>query len=238
MEPELTHAEIEELLGAYALDALDDDERDAVEGHLPGCPRCRAEVADHREVAAMISHVGAPAPPGVWDRIVAELDDAPPPLRLAPVTTIGEGERQSRRRTWFTPLAAAAAVVAIVVASVALGRTIGSGDSTGNELVVEPTTFKLASTDGTVVVEAALLPDGRGYIEADALPALSRFQTYQLWAVMDDATISVGILGPDPHRTDFTVAGKPNALAITAEKAGGVVSSEHQPIVVGRPVSS
>ena len=38
--PELTHSEIEELLGAYALDALEPEEKAQVEGHLRECIRC------------------------------------------------------------------------------------------------------------------------------------------------------------------------------------------------------
>ena len=78
----LTHDEIQELLGAYALDAVDDEERDVVELHLRECPRCRAEVAEHREVAALLAHGGTAAPDGVWDRIVAALDDTAPRMRI------------------------------------------------------------------------------------------------------------------------------------------------------------
>ncbi|MER3453386.1 MAG: anti-sigma factor, partial [Acidimicrobiia bacterium] len=66
MERELSHREIDELLGAYALDAVEPDERAAVEAHLRTCSRCWAEVADHREVAAYLAHSGGPAPEGVW----------------------------------------------------------------------------------------------------------------------------------------------------------------------------
>ena len=57
--------EYSELLGAYALDAVDPDERDRIELHLTECPRCRAEVADHREVAAFLAQPGGSAPDGV-----------------------------------------------------------------------------------------------------------------------------------------------------------------------------
>jgi len=77
-----THEEIQELLGAYALDAVDGEEFEAVEVHLRTCPQCRAEVADHREVASLIGHGGAPAPEGVWDKIVDAIEPAPPPMRL------------------------------------------------------------------------------------------------------------------------------------------------------------
>ncbi len=74
--------EIEELIGAYALDAVDDDERNAVEQHLAVCARCRAELVEHREVAALLAYEGAPAPSDVWDRIVVTLEEPPPAMRL------------------------------------------------------------------------------------------------------------------------------------------------------------
>jgi anti-sigma factor RsiW len=77
-----TYDEFSELLGAFALDAVDPAERERIELHLIECPRCRAEVTEHREVAALLSQSGAQAPDGVWDRIVAELSPAAPPMRL------------------------------------------------------------------------------------------------------------------------------------------------------------
>ena len=44
----LTHSEIEGLLAPFALDAVDVDEREAVEAHLADCLRCRVEVAEYR----------------------------------------------------------------------------------------------------------------------------------------------------------------------------------------------
>ena len=37
----MTHPDLHTLTGAYALDALDPDERDAFEAHLPDCDPCR-----------------------------------------------------------------------------------------------------------------------------------------------------------------------------------------------------
>ncbi|MCU1454635.1 MAG: hypothetical protein JWN46_2781 [Acidimicrobiales bacterium] len=92
MTIQLTHAEIEELLGAYALDAVDGDEAEAIELHLRDCPRCRAEVAEHREVAALLAHGGAAAPDGVWGRILDELEPAPPALRVTVTSETGRAE--------------------------------------------------------------------------------------------------------------------------------------------------
>ena len=48
--------EIEELLGAYALDAVNAEEATAVEVHLTTCPRCRAELDAYREMAAALGN--------------------------------------------------------------------------------------------------------------------------------------------------------------------------------------
>lgn len=79
---ELSVPELEELLGAYALDAVDADERALVDAHLLTCPRCRAELAGHLEVASWMAGGGSAAPDGLWDRIADSLDDHVPALRL------------------------------------------------------------------------------------------------------------------------------------------------------------
>ncbi|MGH9172505.1 MAG: zf-HC2 domain-containing protein [Acidimicrobiales bacterium] len=69
----MTHPEIEELLGAYALDAVSPEERDEIEAHLPECPRCQQEVTAHLQVTGMLGSLGGSAPVGLWDRIAGEL---------------------------------------------------------------------------------------------------------------------------------------------------------------------
>jgi len=84
------HTALQELLGAYALDAVEPDEAAAIERHLPTCPRCRNELSDHREVAALLGYAGAAAPRGVWDRIVASLEEPPPALDLSRMSTLAK----------------------------------------------------------------------------------------------------------------------------------------------------
>ncbi|MCU4184157.1 anti-sigma factor [Acidiferrimicrobium sp. IK] len=78
----VTHEDIQALLGAYALDAVAPDEAELVARHLEVCPRCRAEVQEHREVAGLLGYAGQEAPAGLWDRITASMQEAPPALRL------------------------------------------------------------------------------------------------------------------------------------------------------------
>ena len=56
-------ADIHSLVGAYAVDAVDDHERAAFEQHLAECPECRAEVSELRETAARLSLTTQVAPP-------------------------------------------------------------------------------------------------------------------------------------------------------------------------------
>jgi hypothetical protein len=141
MERLTEHQALQELLGAYALDAVDLDEAAAIERHLPTCPRCRSELADHREVAGLLGYGGSAAPVGLWDRIVAGLEEPPPALRLtpeppprpqrrpsgdraggaAPVVPIS---RRPRRKVDMRILMAVATAAAVVVAvlGIAVGR--------------------------------------------------------------------------------------------------------------------
>src|ERR1700737_5388485 len=62
---ELSRRELEELLGAYALDAVDDDEREQVEAYLARTPEARSLAAEYRETAALLAHGGTEAPAGL-----------------------------------------------------------------------------------------------------------------------------------------------------------------------------
>ena len=146
MRGEFSHQEIQELLGAFALDAVDDDERDVIEAHLAGCPRCRAEVEGHRETAALLAHSGERAPEGVWDRIAEALDEAPPALDLARIVPLQPGgsepappqadELAERRADKAVPRTislrlAAATMAAAAAVTLFLGVALGRNDDGG-----------------------------------------------------------------------------------------------------------
>ena len=126
--------DLDELLGAYALDAVSDEERRAVEEYLLVDPRARQEVAEHREVATLLAWSGTAAPEGLWDRIAAQLDEpAPAPMgRLAEVMSLDQarveqaagGSARPSRRRWMS--SAAAWAVASAAAAVAGAMIIRS----------------------------------------------------------------------------------------------------------------
>lgn len=240
-----THSEIEELLGAYALDAVDGDERRAVEDHLRDCPRCRAEVADHRETAAMLGNAGGDAPGGVWDRIAGALDEAPPELRLAPVVPIERGRRTvSARAAGAVAAVAAAVIVALGITVADQGRRIDEVTAASEQARTERAALEaftdpraervvLESTDGAAAGTVAVLPDGTGYLVHHDLPVLEEDRTYQLWALVDGGMVSAAVLGPDPSITEFRVQGPVDAFAVTREPAGGSEAPSGAPVVEG-----
>lgn len=243
MSCEPRHHEIEDLLGAYALDALDPEERLLVTSHLATCHACRAEVDCHQEVAALLAPPEAP-PDDVWAGIVNELEEAPPPLDLAPVTNLADRRRRSVRiLTALTTVAAAASAILgfrIVDQDRRLDRmqtAMAAGDLRGAALAAtaNPAAIKvdLRSPEGPAAAQAVLLPDGRGYLLADGLRGLAPDRTYQLWALVDGQRISAGTLGTQPKTAAFHASGKVSGFAVTEEQAGGVVASKNPPILIG-----
>ncbi|HEY1989598.1 MAG TPA: anti-sigma factor [Acidimicrobiales bacterium] len=136
--PEPTHDEIEELLGAYALDALEPEETAQVERHLRECVRCVIEVGQHHEVTGLLANSGgdasdelwhkiaqrldAPSEVPSWDRLAARLDPAVPnagPQLEAPSGAVIQLDQSRRRHRWMVRtaslVAAAAAVLAVVL---------------------------------------------------------------------------------------------------------------------------
>ena len=247
-----THDELAELTGVYALDALDGEELEAFEAHLPTCPRCRAEVAEHREVAALLAHAGATAPEGLWDRIASHLEAPPPALTLAPVgrSAPAPAPAVARPRVWSrvaTAALAAAAVVVIGVLGVQVNRlderveqqaAVMAQDGLMQEYLAardsdDAQRTELLSEDG-LDVEVVVAEDGRGFVNSAALPVLPEGRTYQLWGDTGEDIISLGVLGSDPSRIfTFTANERLVGLMITDEAAPGVVWSAQPPVVEG-----
>jgi anti-sigma factor RsiW len=236
---QLTPAELDELLGAYALDAVDDDERAQVEAWIARTPRARRNVDELRETASMLTSsfsADDDVPSDLWSRIESQLSEAPPPLRLAPVLEIDDEPRaqrgartaRSRRRTWFIGIAAAL-IVAIAVGigilevqrnsdqdarldQMAIDVQRSAMERAATSAAMEPgaRVAQLTSSTGTVMANVVTTLDGRGYVLVKDLPKLPEGQTYQLWALMPE--------GMTPTMVSVGVLGRePTASAFTTD---------------------
>ena len=254
----MSHDEASELLGAYALDAVDGEEFVEVEEHLAGCPRCQAELDGLREVAAALGNTVETPPEGLWSGIASRLPErdveaeAPP---MPPLDSEGRSpfrapapERRQRR-------GAVATVIGIAVAAAAVAAVLGIGlvradHKVGNlqSAAAHPPsaaalalkmpghrTVVLASSTGTALADFVVVPDGRGYLVSSTLPSLGAGRTYQLWGIVGSKAISLGLLGATPRQATFTMAGsvRPSRLSITAEPPGGAVAPTGSVVATG-----
>jgi|KBSSwiStaDraftv2_1062776.scaffolds.fasta_scaffold909833_2 anti-sigma-K factor RskA len=238
MDRQLSPEEIQDLLAAYAIDAVDDDERRQIDEYLAHDADARAEVNGFQQSASYLAHTGGPPPPGVWERLEAAIQESARPDAPAPPRLVPNARRARTPRRWQW-VAAAASVVAIVFGTLWLvdSGTDSSPDSTAAlaqaaEDAAGARTAKLTDAGGNVLASAVVLPDGTGYLTSD-LPALPAGRTYQLWGVDDRNTISLGVMGRSPKVVAFKAAGHPAAIAVTEERAGGVPVSANQPAAVG-----
>lgn len=215
------HRELQALLGAFALDAVDADEARQVELHIRDCPVCREEVAGYLEIAGMLP-------------LVLGHEEEEPVAEVIPMPTRGR---------WLS-VAAAVAIVALsaglVVQTTRLGdveRQLAAADLSALALAAEgvdgASTMVLADGAGHAVATVVLLPDGTGLLTIEGLPEVSEGRVYQLWGVMDDEVVSVGLAGAGPGTTTFTAdALRLQALVLTEEEAGGVAVSEADPLAI------
>jgi anti-sigma-K factor RskA len=227
--------DVHELTAAYALDALEEDERDRYEAHLAQCERCRVELAALGETAGALAYaVPAPAPPRalrarILEAAAAERENVVPlPVRRPWVM----------RATAAVAAVAACAAVGLGVWSVALSNSLDSersaraAEQRAMEIYLDPQAKRTAlrGRAGTVAVD----PTGQGVLVVRTLPAAPSGKVYEAWVIPP---------GSKPIRAGLFEGGKPmtmvrlgtmvpsgSVVAATVERDGGVSAPTAQPL--------
>jgi len=255
---ELTPAELHELLAAYALDAVDPEEREQLDAHLARVPRARREVDELREAAALLAFSDADrAPAELWGRIEHALGAEPPRLVL-PLAPGAERAPRRRGRGIGTRVAvaiaaasAAAAVVTAVVVDHEMSRQEERLDLVAASMAhddmrraaeaaaTDPRarTLRLDAASGRGSAMVVTMPGGDSFLMAHDIPRLAPGRTYQLWAVTGDATrptmVSAGVLGRTLDVAAFHAPEGARGFMVTAEPASGVVHTDATPLLEG-----
>ncbi len=219
----MTRDELLDLIPAYALGALDPDERASVEALLQTDAEAQLLFADYEQVAEwmVLSTPARRAPTRLQDDLKRRLATSPQPpaaRRIIPLWT----------------LAAAAAVFVVIVGALLLTRPAAptTPEQLFQQIAARPDALRIpiAAAEGIPASgELIASPDGtQAVIRVANLPTLTADQIYQLWLVDDSGVMSGGLLSfPDPQRENFIVLpiSKPiqdyAGFGVSLEPAGG-----------------
>ncbi|MCB0914613.1 MAG: anti-sigma factor [Actinobacteria bacterium] len=233
--------EMHEWVGAYAVDALDSEQREAFERHLAQCAACSEELEAYGEVLAALADTQAVAPPAeAWQAIeerIASTQDRSG--RSAPSTPTADtpvvpsvGDR--RRRPTLTWLAAAAAAAVLFTGGLVVGReTMPEVPTPADPSVASA--LEVAAAGDALFTEVDMMGarskvvtsgemDKSVFLAAD-LPTPAKGMCYQVWAVNEDGTKeSAGVFVPDDQGHVAVVldgGADVSSYVITLEPPGG-----------------
>ncbi|MGW8888936.1 anti-sigma factor [Streptomyces sp. NPDC055749] len=225
------------LTGAYALNAVTDDEREMVERHVRDCTACAQEV---RELTATVARLGvavaAVPPPEMKHRVITWIQVV---RQLPPQVAAVEGVRgRSAFRARHLPRLVLAACVA---AATAFGATAAWQSQEAERAGQRTQQARQESADMTRVLAASDARTVTGSVKggaratvvlsrgertavflASGLPDLPEGKTYQLW--FDDgggAMIPAGLIGHDGAVVMQGDAAGATGVGVTVEPAGG-----------------
>jgi anti-sigma-K factor RskA len=252
-----------DLAELYALDAVTDEERRAIDEYISAAPAAEQasffeRVRQSRETLTRTFTVEEEPPADLFNRIVAQLPGQLPvqlpsqgneeDQRLAVSTDELAKARQRREerrrpagtRRWLVGIAAAAA---IALGGVGVGSYIADQNDPLNQ-VVRAGDLREASVNvaggGTATVLISSSKDA-AVVKMNGVPAPPEGKVYQMWLIPKDgsAPVSQGLMDEEALSKPAVVEGIASAaaLGITVEPAGGS-KSPTLPTVAAAPLGA
>ncbi len=224
----------DDLKDAYALGALDDDERREFESYLAAHPELQAEVDDLNSVADLLAF----APPEY---------EPSPELRRTLLRKIGGAEEDAALpgaaplrtglRRLFGPagLAAAAAILAVVGLFIWNASLRGENEDLRGELETRQT-YELHGSGEAEDVQGEVVELGsrRAVLMAEDLPPAPEGHVYEAWVMHDGVPEPAGTFhsqdGQAVTRIEGSLEGA-DAVAVTVEPSGGSSMPTSEPLL-------
>jgi len=138
----MSHEAYSQLVSAYALGALDRDDRVRFEGHLrAGCPDCERDLVQYTETLGNLAAEAPPVapPPAVRARLLERVATEPRAVRPTALARLAPLRRLAWPLAWAATVAAAAALVAYLTLTVAdLRREVArrAAEATAHQVAV------------------------------------------------------------------------------------------------------
>jgi anti-sigma-K factor RskA len=213
-----------DLLAAYSLDALDDDERERFERHLADCEECTDQLAMLREpVAALAYAAEGPVPRNeLRDRFIEG-------ARAEPRAAVIKLPRRNWALGAVAGVAAAAAALAIGLGlwanslSNSLDRERSANSAVEKLLAENATTKPLIGANGSLIVAK----NGQAGLLVCGLAGAPSAKTYEAWVISGKSPVPAGLFrgGNGCSSVLLTQRVPKNAtVAVTLERAGGATS--------------
>lgn len=233
--------DLHHLAAAYALDALEPDERIEFEAHYHDCDVCSQDVRDFRSTLAAVGELSVSSPPAEMKARVLEQIAAT--RQLSPrIAARRLGSSTARRSSLF----AAAAALLLLVGATAFFVGRGSQDDDAfaaqlEQVLAEPDAqiVELMATSSTTagrIRVAWSANTGQAAVIGDGLPAPSDGSVYELWLIDDSGAIPTRMLddadGGEVRRI-LPLTGIPIKWGVTIEPAAGSASPTGEILFLG-----
>ncbi|MFD9727186.1 anti-sigma factor [Streptomyces sp. NPDC059072] len=235
------------LAAAYALGALEDDERQAFDAHLQACEACRQEAAEFEATAARLAAAAAQPPPAsAKTQVMAAINEVRqlPPRVPATVATVPAVGGMLRRRA--VPLALAAGVAAAALGGIAVWQTQNGQDlkdqtrrvqqqlDTISTVLAAPDAHTVhgRAANGALTTVVSSDRQNKAVFTAANLPTAGPGKTYQLWLDHDGTMRPAGLID---HDGTVILTGNPadaGAVGLTLEPAGGSPRPTTDPLLL------
>ncbi len=231
---------VEDLIGAYALDAVDPDERALVQAHIEQCERCRIELQEFTEAAVVLSDGREVAPPtALRARLldaISEQTQAASSLEEVPSRPPGRSPSSASGGRALWGLAAAGL---LAVGGWGIWQGVSEDLSPIDQVIQadDARTFKTEYEGDTITVVSSASLD-RAVLLTENLPELADDEVYQAWWVnADEEILSAGVLedGAGQAEGEVRLEGDPAevvAFALSVEPMGGSAQPTTDPVVL------
>ena len=226
----IKHDQILEMLSAYALGCLDEDEAELVSEHIATCSKCNGQFLKYRSTVDAMAY-GAPAvyPP---DSLEQKLMQRIQTIAEKPSVSQPATKHRKLKSLWqsLSPAWAFASLALIVSLSVTNLLQWHHTQKLHKEIAVELLVLKMKGTqrapkgDGTFVISQ---DRKKGVLVASDLPIPDESQQYQLWMKKNDRQVSGGVFSVTPTGYAVVEIQSKESLSnfrsfeITLEPAGG-----------------